>query len=93
MADLKAFAKAIAICIALVFCATTASAQRVIKQSIRWSDNQIREYLVNNPADTCLYDLRKLGEKDKYHYGAREKTSRHDAGRVPRCPRRPHGGA
>ena len=30
MADLKAFAKAIAICIALVFCATTASAQSVI---------------------------------------------------------------
>ena len=33
MADLKAFAKAIAICIALVFCATTASAQRVINLS------------------------------------------------------------
>ena len=33
MADLKAFAKAIAICIALVFCATTASAQRVVNLS------------------------------------------------------------
>ena len=68
MADLKAFARVIATCVALVFCATTASAQRVIKQSIRWSDDQIREYLVSNPQDTCLYDLRKLGEKDgKYH--------------------------
>ena len=33
MADLKAFARVIATCVALVFCATTASAQRVINLS------------------------------------------------------------
>ena len=78
MADLKAFAKAIAICIALVFCATTASAQRVIKESIHWSDDQIREYLVSNPEDTCVYDLRKLGEKDKYHVIERKRIALFD---------------
>ena len=79
MAHLKAFAKVIATCVALVFCATTASAQRVVKQSIRWSDDQIREYLVSNPQDTCVYDLRKLGEKDsKYHVIERKRIALFD---------------
>ena len=79
MADLKAFAKVIATCVALVFCATTASAQRVVKQSIRWSDDQIREYLASNPQDTCVYDLRKLGEKDgKYHVIERKRIALFD---------------
>lgn len=68
MADLKAFARVIATCVALVFCVGSVSAQKLVKESIHWSDNKIREYLSENPKDTCLYDLRKLGEKDGRFY-------------------------
>ncbi len=68
MANLKALARVIATCVALVFCVGSVSAQKLVKESIHWSDNQIREYLSKNPKDTCLYDLRKLGEKDGKYY-------------------------
>ena len=79
MADLKAFARVAGMVVLAFFCATTASAQRVIKESIHWSDDQIREYLVSNPQDTCVYDLRKLGEKDsKYHVIERKRIALFD---------------
>ena len=68
MADLKAFAKVAGMVAIAFFCAATASAQKLVRESIHWSDGQIREYLVSNPKDTCLYDRRKLGEKDGRYY-------------------------
>ena len=76
MADLKAFAKVAGMVAIAFFCAATASAQKLVRESIHWSDNQIREYLSKNPADTCLYDRKKLGEKDgKYYIVERKKVA------------------
>ena len=65
MADLKAFAKAIAICIALVFCATTASAQSVERVFPNISaKNMVKLF---GSVDAELY---KLGTADLQEIGA-----------------------
>ena len=61
MKQLKKVAKTIAICVVLVFCAVSANAQKSVKESLKWSAGQIREYLASNPEDTCLYDLKEIG--------------------------------
>ena len=61
MKQLKKVAKTIAICVVLVFCASNVCAQKSVKESLKWSSGQIKEYLAANPKDTCLYDLKEIG--------------------------------
>ncbi len=61
MKNFRIFSKAVAICIALAGVCSSANAQKSVN-SLRWSTDQIREYLAKNPVDTCLFNLKEIGK-------------------------------